>query len=520
MVTRAFFVLPPPMRMGALGFALLMAVSLPAWAALNYQPGDTLAADLLAPKQMIVVDPEGTAVLQEKEAVKVPAILLYHPEVADQVEQSFRAKYHLVRSNFFAAMSEVYQRKRLNRQWLGSTRFKTLTTTFKRQHGAFPELTNLMTFWAVGDADAAEAVENDLVSRLREAMQRYIRDDTLPPEVKLGQHLRLVTATNLVEPLTLELVQKRGTMIHRTNFTTLSRARQEFQPSLAKPERAQAKFLAAFLRPNCSLEAGLTLQARSNRVESLYVADRYEPGQVIARRGQKVDAKILAAVEQLKSLEPATPPEQPLAKPEPAPVAGSDQLNPWFWAGAAALALAGLILGGWKRLIHRKRSSLLPARVAGGGAAAAIIACPSCDENIVIPSEAVENLAAHTSAWSRRELTGNEAERAQAALRAGVLPHLAEWLKKKFVRRLVSERSQMLDAQQSATAELAELERRLDELHAPLQERLHAYEKRIVELEQMLAAKGEENRELLRAKIQMTRQQLEAARAKNRLEYN
>jgi hypothetical protein len=78
----------------------------------------------------------------------------------------------------------------------------------------------------------------------------------------------------------------------------------------------------------------------------------------------------------------------------------------------------------------------------------------------------------------------------------------------------------LLDAQQAAAAEMAELEHRLDDLRTPLKERLLAYEKRIAELEKALAARGEENRALIKAKIQLTRRQLEAERARNSLVLN
>ena len=67
---------------------------------------------------------------------------------------------------------------------------------------------------------------------------------------------------------------------------------------------------------------------------------------------------------------------------------------------------------------------------------------------------------------------------------------------------------------------MAELERRLNELHAPLQERLRVYEARIADLEKALAAKGEENRGLIKAKIEMMRKQLAAERSRNHLEFN
>jgi hypothetical protein len=57
-----------------------------------------------------------------------------------------------------------------------------------------------------------------------------------------------------------------------------------------------------------------------------------------------------------------------------------------------------------------------------------------------------------------------------------------------------------------------ELEQRLEHLHAPLQERITAYEQRIEELEKDLAAKGEENRELIGARINVARQHLSMER--------
>ena len=53
-----------------------------------------------------------------------------------------------------------------------------------------------------------------------------------------------------------------------------------------------------------------------------------------------------------------------------------------------------------------------------------------------------------------------------------------------------------------------------------LQERLRAYETRIAELEKALVAKGDENRELIKAKIVLIRRQLEAERSRNRLVLN
>ena len=126
-------------------------------------------------------------------------------------------------------------------------------------------------------------------------------------------------------------------------------------------------------------------------------------------------------------------------------------------------------------------------------------------------------ISSSPDSWQQRALAAEQkAERAHDAIRSGVIAQLKE----KLVGRLVEQRSEMLEAQRSAAEEMAELEQRLNELHAPLQERLRVYEARIADLEKALAAKGEENRELIKAKIMMMRKQLETERSKNQVQFN
>ena len=99
------------------------------------------------------------------------------------------------------------------------------------------------------------------------------------------------------------------------------------------------------------------------------------------------------------------------------------------------------------------------------------------------------------------------------ALRAGLMPHLARWLSLGIFQRLLAQRSSMIDHQRQAEMEMARFEERLMRLHAPLHDRLRAYEQRISELENQLDSKAEENRELIRAVIASTRRKLEAERS-------
>jgi septal ring factor EnvC (AmiA/AmiB activator) len=100
-------------------------------------------------------------------------------------------------------------------------------------------------------------------------------------------------------------------------------------------------------------------------------------------------------------------------------------------------------------------------------------------------------------------------------------PHLMDALKDAVVQELAAQRRELLAGQQTAAAELAELARRLEAVQTPLLERLRTYEERIAGLEKDLADQSKENRELLKLKINLLREQIEAERAApTRLKFN
>jgi hypothetical protein len=129
--------------------------------------------------------------------------------------------------------------------------------------------------------------------------------------------------------------------------------------------------------------------------------------------------------------------------------------------------------------------------------------------------------AAAQAEWKARALAAEtRADKASALLKARLMPQLARWMMGELVQRLLSQRAGLLTSQQKAEQEVAELEQRLEKLHAPLEDRLKAYERRIAELERELAAKGEENRELLKARIETARKKLASERAKTPVAWN
>ncbi len=153
--------------------------------------------------------------------------------------------------------------------------------------------------------------------------------------------------------------------------------------------------------------------------------------------------------------------------------------------------------------------------------AAPLIIRPRTLACCAVPPVETDTSKVEAAAWRQRALEAERrAEEAQAVSRANLAPHLAQVLKETVVQELAVQRRELLKAQEEATMEIAAMIHRLDAVQAPLQERLHSYEARIQELEKELTVLNEENRELLKLKIEMIRRQLEVERVHNRLEFN
>ena len=105
-------------------------------------------------------------------------------------------------------------------------------------------------------------------------------------------------------------------------------------------------------------------------------------------------------------------------------------------------------------------------------------------------------------------------------VRHGVIQELSGWLKQKLVRKLVSDRAQLAQAQHLATRMATTLDNRLARIEAQIQQQNQAYLSRIDELNRELAAAREENRELIQERIAQVKAEMEAARARVLAEAN
>ena len=118
--------------------------------------------------------------------------------------------------------------------------------------------------------------------------------------------------------------------------------------------------------------------------------------------------------------------------------------------------------------------------------------------------------AAH---WRERaEAAERRAAQATQVLKQGMLPSLMEWLKQHFTRKLVSDRSELLDSHERTKDHVRALEQEVARIHGGMQDRIQLYERRIRELEKELSHANAERRELLTIQIRRTKEQLERAR--------
>jgi hypothetical protein len=484
-----------------LAVALLPVSNLSAKALADYQLGDKAEEDIVATAKLSFVDPEATQVMRDKEALRVPVIVRYYTNAADDLEARFRQEFAATRESFLSSIDKAFGHRTLTGEELSSFKFDSLAILFQKQNTLFPLSTNRAALWASGDTD--EAYQSTVISALRHTMSSIIRPEPLPANFKLGATVRLIPVGNPSDVVTAQEAGLTSHNVPRTNLVALAEVKKDFQTLFPREERDIAKYLATLVKPNCVVDEDITQQLRARRTDGLWSVCDYEPGQIVARRGEVIDKKIKTAIDQLKE-KAVVSQLQDLQVKQQAAVGQLQQLvasdkakgaqaqeHVWLIGSLAAVVLI-LAVAIWQLARRRQPESLLPVPAAGG---------------------ALE--------WQQRALTAEQnTEKLQTAARAGLIAHLSQWLSSMMTRRLISQRRLLLESQNNAADEMAELEARLEKVQAPLQVRLAAYEHRIAELEKELAARGEENRELLKAKIEMMRKQLEAERGKNRLEFN
>lgn len=508
---------------------LVTLLGLPLWAGelVTYHIGDVAGAEVTTPVALDVIDPAATAALKAAQAAEVPSVFRSFPEATNEMTRDFLAAFARARTDFTAAVAGEFNSPKVSDATVASDDFGYLITAYNVRHKDFPVTSELAADWARGND--GQDVRDKILGLLQAETRRPLRPDSLPDGFVIGDTLRLVPVTDANQKLSLADVSS-GRLATATSMTTVSRAQGLFRREFSADDQPFARAMAAFIKPSCVPDASLTQSARTEAVRQIVVAEHFDAGQTVVQRGETIDEKTKVALDALnEKLMPgllnaqiaeararAQQEEQQtqLARTEAiqasniaqaaqaaaarlrtespaAPEPGSKIYSRIEWPLAAlAVVIVSVPILVWRLMARRSRR--VPA-------AAVVVPAPS-------PAPAPEVLTVQA-------LPPTVMVPVVATLPAELAPQVAQAVREAVMQELAMQRRELMLAQQAATDEIVALVQRLDQLQLPMQERLRAYESQIQRLEKELAARAEENRELLKLKIDMMRRQLERERS-------
>lgn len=270
----------------------------------DYRVGDVLQTDVIAPTELIVVDPERTARLREEEARKIPPIFRFYPDRAAEARSALREYFALGRQRFAERMEAVFGKRALTREELRHPRVRArleaeVLAPLRAQGEAVPLTEELIEAWALGQS--GESVLARLEAALSGIMSRYIRPDGEVRELRENP-----TGEVRIVPAQVELVEgierlEGHPRVRASEVIPLAEARRALQRSLSEADASRyGAWLAELVRVNCVLAEDLTVRWRQRATEHLVATTRYAPRQLIAARGEVVTPHIQAALEALR----------------------------------------------------------------------------------------------------------------------------------------------------------------------------------------------------------------------------
>jgi hypothetical protein len=512
--------------------AFLVCISVHAKDISAYKVGDTAQADITASVPFDVVNAQATAALKATKAMYVPVIFREHVHVTNAMVKEFLTAFIKAHKDFTNGIATTFQTN-IDDAVIASPDFGYFVTEFDVVNKDFPVTPGLAAVWAHGDSGAT--YRDKWLGQLLQTMSHPVRPDTLPPGLVLRKTIRLVQVKSLDDPLTLD-VARHGHGVPVTNVLTISQVRANFREGFSQDEQPLARALTGFLLPNCVPDADLTQQARALAVSQLVVADHYEAGQIIIRQGDTIDAQTKAALEAFnEKLIPGALNQQIAVAHQDVQqqqqLAQQAQQQAQNEHAAAVLAQQQQQQELADREAAQKQEQLEQAHEAAmqeQAVAAQMFALKIHTRNewlmAALGAVSVLVLAVVGKLIFQRRTPAvsvpaklQRMDKMPATISPELAPFLAQTLKEAVVQGLAAQRAELLEAQRMAAVEISELVQRLDRLQAPMQERLRAYQDRIQELQKELTQRNEENRELLKMKIEMMRQQIETERGRVKL---
>ena len=515
-------------------FAVLACISVHARDISTYKIGDVAQEDINATVPFDVVNAVATDALKSSRAMAVPAIYRNDIEMTNVIIKKFFTAFDTSRSNFCKAVTAAYGKASVDSITVDAPDFGYFVTAFNVENKNFPVPPALAGQWAQGQPGAEYRTK--WIGALLTAMGGHVRPDHLPPLFVIHKNIRVVPVNSMDEMFSLAAADKHGTVIVATNIPTITHLRKTFRDQFSPDEQPLARVLANFIQPDCLPDVALTQEARDNAVRGVVVTRHFDTGQMIVASGKTIDAETKAALDvyneklvpgalnqQIAAEHERTVEEQQRAdqaqqraqaEQQAAALAQQQQQQALLdreaaqkqaldeQAHAAAMQEQALAAQTLALKIH-ERNEWLMAAVGGVSVLAAAILWRLISQRRTVPITVPAKL--------------QRMEKSPAPVPSELAPYLAQTLKEAVVQGLAQQRAELLDAQRMAAQEIAELVHRLDQLQAPMQERLRAYQDRIQELQKELTQRTEENRELLKMKIEMMRRHLESERGRVKL---
>jgi len=217
----------------------------------DYQLGDTVEEDIVASALLTVVDPQATASLRQREARNVPVIIRQNLRAAGEAEAALRADFGGTQKEFLDIVEQSFKSRTLSAQVLASPVFPDLATAFLRQNRRFPATVNRLALWASGDPDRGYL--DSLASTLRQTMARPVRPDDFSVEFRPGPTVCLIQTSD-TNALTFAAAERLWKSTPATGLVSITAARRDLQNLFVSEERAVGRYLANFVKQNCSVE--------------------------------------------------------------------------------------------------------------------------------------------------------------------------------------------------------------------------------------------------------------------------
>jgi len=438
----------------------------------EYKVGDLAIDDVVVPSDLAL--PNLGLGLGLDESTDAGRLWVYRRdlETTARVVEELQRDFVRSQDRFRAALVDVFGELPVSRRDVNSVRFRSLQAAFQNRNEGFPVSYQLAVSWAYELDDSHFFLPVSLSVFESFVGRAVIPDGGDRPSV--GDQVLIVPA-GTIDDESRPVLERLGdaTLIDGNSVDQISGVRERVYRALAGESLILAGYVSRRLQPNAEIDNDLTngIRLRRGAVEALSM--RLAAGAILVRKGERITEEKLALLADLDE-------------------AVSENLAVWpsDGSGRSPSWLPSFLSFSWMNTVSGW--SL-------GFALALLIAFVAWIFSILTRNRS--RLPAVLSKSGEDGTTGDSGSAGDS-----ILVHA---LRNRTVQALYSQHREFLAHERSATELLKEFEQRIASLEPRTQDKIRRYEARINELEQQLADKEAENRELIQRQIENTRREIE-----------